>query len=115
VILAALIVSVLFGIYHFAHSPPFNTIPLVVILSVIGLVTSVFFFVSRDVYGTIAFHNFSGILGVIRALDTSGNLASFERPLIPALARAVIAVAALIAVHVLWINTGVAPTPPRVR
>ena len=113
-ILAAIIASVLFGLYHFAHSPPFNTIPLVVILSVIGLVTSVFF-VSRDVYGTIAFHNFSGILGVIRALDTSGNLASFERPLIPALATAVVAVVALIAVHVLWINTGVAPTPPRVR
>lgn len=46
---------------------------LVVILSVIGLVTRVCFFVSRDVYGTIAFHNFSGILGVIRALDASGN------------------------------------------
>src|SRR5215211_4370086 len=68
-ILAALIASVFFGVYHFAHSPPFNTIPLVVILSMVGLVTSVFFFVSRDVYGTIAFHNFSGILGVIRALE----------------------------------------------
>jgi hypothetical protein len=52
-ILAAVIASVLFGVYHFAHSPPFNTVPLVVILSVVGLVTSVFFFVSRDVYGTI--------------------------------------------------------------
>jgi hypothetical protein len=115
VILAVIIASVLFGVYHFAHSPPFNTIPLVVILSVIGLVTSVFFFVSREVYGTIAFHNFSGILGVIRALDTSGNLASFERPVLPLLVMAVVAIAALIAVHVLWINAGGAPTPPRVR
>jgi hypothetical protein len=48
-ILAAVIASVFFGVYHFAHSPPFNTVPLVVILSVVGLVTSVFFFVSRDV------------------------------------------------------------------
>jgi hypothetical protein len=114
-VLAALIASVLFGLYHFAHSPPFNTIPLVVILSVVGLVTGAFFFISRDVYGTIAFHNFSGILGVIRALDTSGNLSVFERPIIPLLVMAVIAVALLIAGHVLWINSGAVPTPPRVR
>src|SRR5215208_652112 len=68
-ILAALIASALFGLYHFGHSPPFNTVPLVVFLSVIGLLTSVCFFISRDVYRTIAFHNFLGILGVIRALD----------------------------------------------
>ena len=114
-ILAAIIASVFFGVYHFAHSPPFNTIPLVVFLSVIGLVTSVFFFVSRDVYGTIAFHNFLGILGVIRALDASGNLSSFERPIIPLLVMAVIAIAVLIAAQVLWLNAGTAPTPLRVR
>jgi len=114
-ILAAVIASVFFGVYHFAHSPPFNTIPLVVILSAVGLVTSVFFFVSRDVYGTIAFHNFSGILGVIRALDTSGTLSVFERPIIPLLVMAVVAIALLIAAHVLWLNSGAAPTPPRVR
>ena len=99
-ILAALIASVFFGVYHFAHSPPFNTVPLVVFLSVIGLVTSVFFFVSRDVYGTIAFHNFLGIFGVIGALDASGNLTSFERPIIPLLVMAVVALALLIAAHV---------------
>lgn len=114
-ILAAIVASVLFGVYHFAHSPPFNTIPLVVILSVVGLVTSVFFFISRDVYGTIAFHNFSGILGVIRALEASGNLSVLESPIIPLLVMAVIAVALLIAAHVLWLNSGAAPTPPRVR
>jgi hypothetical protein len=115
VILAAVIASVLFGVYHFAHSPPFNTVGTVVFLSVIGLVTSAFFFISRDVYGTIAFHNFQGIFGVIGALEASGNLASFERPLIPVLVMAVVAIAALIAAHLLLINTGAAPTPPRVR
>ena len=114
-ILAATIASVLFGIYHFAHSPPFNTIPVVVFLSVIGLVTSVFFFISRDVYWTIAFHNFLGIYGVIGTLATAGNLASFERPVLPLLVMAVVAIALLIAVHVLWIKQGAAPTPPRVR
>jgi hypothetical protein len=115
VILAALITSVLFGIFHFAHSPPFNTVGTVVFLSMIGLVTSAFFFASRDVYGTIAFHNFQGIFGVIGALEASGNLASFERPLIPVLVMAVVAIAALIAAHVFLINPGAAPTPPRVR
>jgi hypothetical protein len=89
-ILAAVISSVLFGVYHFAHSPPFNTVGFVVLLTVIGLETSVFFFVSKDVYGTIAFHNFLGIFGVIRALEASGNLASFERPVIPLLIMAVV-------------------------
>ena len=115
VILAALVASVLFGIYHFSHSPPFNTVPVVVFLSVIGLVTSLFFFVSRDVYGTIAFHNFLGVLGVMRALEASGNLSSFERLILPLLVMAVVAVALLIAAHMLWINPGAAPTAQRVR
>src|SRR5215218_8032561 len=114
-ILAAIIASVLFGVYHFAHSPLFDTIGFVVLLSVIGLMTSAFFFVSRDVYGTIAFHNFLGIFGVIRALDASGNLASFERPGVPLLVLAVVAIAVLIMVHTRWLNQESGPTPSRVR
>jgi hypothetical protein len=56
-----------------------------------------------------------GILGVIGALESSGNLASFERPIVPLLLMAVIAVALLIAAHVLWLNSGVTRTPQRVR
>jgi hypothetical protein len=86
---------------------------------VIGLVTSLFFFVSKDVYGTIAFHNFLGILGVMRALEASGNLSSFERPIVSLLVMAVVAIALLIATHVFWINLRVnpraTPTPRRVR
>lgn len=115
VVVAAIIASVLFGVYHFAHSPPFNTVGLIVLLTVIGLVTSVFFFVSRDVYGTIAFHNFLGIIGVIQALDASGNLASFERPVIPLLVMAAAAIAVLITVHLLWLNVGATHSAPRVR
>jgi hypothetical protein len=72
--LAAVTASVLFGAYHFAHSPPFNTIGMVAFLSMIGLVTSLFFFVFRDVYGTIVFHNFMGVLGVVQALAAEGKL-----------------------------------------
>jgi|SRR4051794_21215035 len=60
-ILAAIIASILFGVYHFAHSPSFNIVRVAVLLSVAGLITTLYFFVSRDVYGTIAFHNFRGI------------------------------------------------------
>ena len=50
-------------------------------------------------YGTIAFHNFLGIFGVIRALEYLGTLASYERPVIPLLVMAVVAVVLLIAAH----------------
>ena len=112
VILAAIIASILFGVYHFAHSPPFNTARVVVLLSVVGLITSLFFFVSRDVYGTIAFHNFLGIFGVIGALEASGILGSFERLVIPLLAMAVGTVVLLIVAHVYVIFGTALRTPP---
>jgi hypothetical protein len=52
---------------------------------------------------------------VIGALEASGNLTSFERPMIPLLVMAVIAVALLVAAHILWLNSGAAPAPQRVR
>lgn len=87
------------GVYHFAHSPPFNTVGFVVLLAVIGVVTSLFFFVSRDVYGTVVFHNFLGIFGVIQALESAGGLTSFESPVVPLLSTAVVTVTLLIAAH----------------
>ena len=47
--LAAIVASALFGLYHYAHSPPFNTIEMVSLLAVVGLMTGAFFFLSRDV------------------------------------------------------------------
>ena len=102
--MAALIASAFFGVYHFAHSPPSNTLGFVVLLTVIGLVTSLFFFVSPDVYGTIVFHNFAGIFGVIQALERSGNLGSFESLVVPLLVNAVVAIGLLVAAHALLIS-----------
>ena len=48
-------------------------------------------------------------------LDASGNLASFEHPVIPLLVMAAAAVAVLITVHMLWLNVGATPSAPRVR
>ena len=112
-ILAALIASAFFAEYHFGHSPPFNRVPLVVFLSVIGLVTSVFLFFSGGVYGTIAFHNFLGITGVIVALEASGNLSAFERAILPLLVMAVTALT--LVARGLLLDSGAAPTRSRVR
>jgi hypothetical protein len=101
---AALVASVLFGVYHFAHSPPFSTPGFVVFLTAIGLATSLFFFILRDVYGTIVFHNFFGIFGVLQSLEASDGLASFERPVPSLLVMAAVAIALLVTTHVLWLG-----------
>jgi len=48
-------------------------------------------------------------------VESSGNLAVFERPIIPLLVMAVIAIALLVAAHVLWLNSGATRTTQRVR
>jgi len=83
VALSAVIASVLFGIYHYAHSAPFNTFPMVALLSGVGLVTGAFFFISRDVAGTVVFHNFLGTFGVVQALAAANALSSLETLQVP--------------------------------
>jgi hypothetical protein len=89
--------AVLFGIYHFAHSPPFNTPRMVGVLTAVGLLTGAFFFVSRDAYATILFHNFLGVFGVLLALAAADRLRSFERLQAPVIALAAVAMVTLIA------------------
>jgi hypothetical protein len=94
---AAIAASAAFGLYHFAHSPPFNTSGMVALLTVVGLVTSTFFFITRDAYATVLFHNFLGMFGVIQALASSGRLnelAVLQPPLL-IMALATLAVVAL--------------------
>jgi hypothetical protein len=92
---AALVGSMLFGLYHFAHSPPFNTLGMVMLLTLVGLVTSVFFFVSRDVYATILLHNFLGMFGVVQALAIAGALDAFAVLQPPLLIMGLVAIAVL--------------------
>jgi len=99
VIIAIILSSILFGLYHYAHSPPFNTIEMVSFLSFIGLFTGLFFFISRNVYATIVFHNFFGIKGVLQALDKADQLSSYEVFHPPLLITAIIALISLIVMH----------------
>lgn len=94
---AAVVASLLFGLYHFAHSAPFNTVGMVGFLTAIGLLTSVVFFLSRDVYATILFHNFLGTLGVVQALAAQDELAAFRTLQAPLVGTAVVAFLVLIA------------------
>ncbi|MGH7856250.1 MAG: hypothetical protein ACREQY_02895, partial [Candidatus Binatia bacterium] len=87
--------SIVFGLYHFGHSPPFNTWAMVGFLTIIGLLTGAFYFAVRDVYGTIVFHNFLATIGVLRSLEDAGLLSTLNDPAYPLFATALIAVSIL--------------------
>lgn len=93
---AAVVASALFGLYHFAHSPPFNTVAMVAFLGAVGLLTSTFFFLSKDVYATIVFHNFLGVFGVVQALAAKDQLAGFQSLQAPLIATALVALGVLV-------------------
>ncbi len=95
--IAAVVSSALFGLYHFAHSPPFNTWPTVGLLAVVGLATGAFFFLTRDVLGTVVFHNFLGVFGVVQALVRADAIRTFDTIQLPLLATALVAACALLA------------------
>lgn len=107
--LAAVLASALFGVYHYAHSAPFNTLQMVLLLSAVGLATSAFFFVSRDLAATIVFHNFLGTFGVVQALSAANALSTLER-LQPALiVTAAITAGVLAAGYVVLRSASAAP------
>ncbi len=92
VIIGVVVAVFLFGIYHYAHSPPFNQLNMVIFLMIPGLATSLVYFLGRDIYATIVFHNFLGTLGVMQAMD----LTALSKPLYPIISFAVITLLFLI-------------------
>jgi len=77
-IIAGIVVAdFLFGVYHFAHSAPFNQVNMVLFLMIPGLITSLVYFIGRDIYATILFHNFMGMAGVLSSVD----MVLFSQPL----------------------------------
>jgi hypothetical protein len=104
IVVGAVAGSALFGLYHFAHSAPFNSWGMVAFLSAVGLITSLFFFVSRDVYGTIVFHNFLGVLGVANALAVKDQLPSMATVQVPLFVTAAVTILLLLALDRLWLR-----------
>ncbi|AZH26644.1 hypothetical protein [Haloplanus aerogenes] len=88
---ALVVASALFGLYHVAHSPPFNTVETIALLTVVSLGTGAFFFVGRSAYGALVFHNFLALFGVTSALAAAGRLAAYRAPVWPLLVTGVVA------------------------
>jgi hypothetical protein len=103
-LIASSVASVLFGVYHFAHSAPFNEVGMVLFLTGIGFVTSLWWFVSRDAYGTAIFHNFFGVTGVLAALRAGGHLPEHPTLAVPLVAMAGVATLALVVLELRWIK-----------
>ncbi|WP_255198468.1 hypothetical protein [Halorarius litoreus] len=95
--LALVVASVLFGVYHVAHSPPFNTLEMVGLLTVVSVGTGLFYFGGGSVYGALVFHNFLALFGVTTALAEAGQLGTYQTPVVPLLATALVATVVLVA------------------
>ena len=104
ILVAATVASVLFGAYHYAHSAPFNEYRMVAFLTGIGFVTGLWWFASRDVYGTAVFHNFFGVTGVLAALKAGGHVAAEPSLAIPLLVTALVVTVALAWPDFAWIR-----------
>jgi len=76
---------------------------MVLFLTLRGIGTSLFYFVVRDIYGTIMYHNFFGIFGVIRGLESSGNLLFYSHPLYPLYVTAIVAICILVGSDILFV------------
>lgn len=96
--------SLLFGIYHIGHSPPFNTLNMIAFLSLFGVVTSLVYFIGRDIYATMVFHNFFGCFGVMQSLDAAGALGVYTEPLYPVIGMAVLSLGLFIGMDVLYVR-----------
>jgi cytochrome b subunit of formate dehydrogenase len=107
--IAVVSAALVFGVYHFAHSPPFNTPAMVWLLSGVGLATGLFFFLGGDLYSTIVLHNAFAVRGVVQALGESGNLDRYASPQLPLIATAIAAIVVLIIADVVLIRPLVRP------
>lgn len=101
---ALLIASVLFGVYHFAHSPPFNTWGMVGLLTIVGIGTGLIYFVGGSFYGALAFHNFMALFGIVSSLAEAGQLGTYQEPLVPIMTTAIVSVGILVIVERLFVK-----------
>jgi len=93
-----------FGIYHFAHSPPFNQVNMVLLLIFISFATGMIYFFGRNIYAAIIFHNTLALFGVMQALEKSDNLITYSQPIYPLIVMAIISVIILAASDIIFIR-----------
>lgn len=100
IIFGAAIATILFGLYHFAHSPPFNEPGTVLFLMYPGTLTSIVYFIGRDIYATIIFHNFQALFGIMMNV----NITSFIQPVYPILILAAVSMLVLVTLDLLLVR-----------
>lgn len=93
VLAGAAAASVLFGVYHYAHSPPFNQTSMVLFLMLPSIATAVSYFLGRSIYAAIIVQNFMGVVGVMAGLP---DLEPYRQPMFAAYALTIASVSALI-------------------
>jgi hypothetical protein len=93
VVIGAGVASILFGVYHYAHSPPFNDTSVVLFLMLPSIATAVTYFLGRNIYAAIIVQNFLGIVGVLASLPV---LEPFRQPMVPIYAMSAVSIAALV-------------------
>jgi hypothetical protein len=93
VIVGAIAASVLFGVYHYAHSPPFNQTSIVLFLMLPSIATAFTYFLGRDIYAAVIVQNFMGIFGVIANLPA---LEPFRQPMVLIYVLSAVSVAVLV-------------------
>jgi hypothetical protein len=101
---AAFVASALFAVSHYAHSSPYDSQRFVLLFFIAGLCTSVFFFLSRDVYGAVFFHNFLGMFGLLGALHQTGAIQEYRVFQPTWLVSGAAGLVLLVALHVLVIS-----------
>lgn len=92
--------AILFGVYHIAHSPPFNTVSMILLLTFIGAITGVYFFLVREIYSTIVFHNFFALIGVMQNI----TIENFQSPNIFLLVMMLVTLVTLVGVDIYLIR-----------
>jgi hypothetical protein len=98
VLIGIVTATIFFSVYHIGHSAPFNQINMMLLLLVPGILTSLFYFISRELYATILFHNLQGTFGVLSNLQ---NPEFLNRPLYPLYFLLLLSVVAFIGAEML--------------
>lgn len=106
-LMGGIVSIVLFGIYHFAHSPPFNQPNTVLFLMIPAILTSIFYFIGQEIYSTITIHNFLALIGVSGSID----ITALTQPLYPVIIIAFISVLVLIASYMFLIRRTIMKQP----
>lgn len=95
-IVAMVTATILFGIYNVAHSAPFNQPKMVLFLMLPGIGTSLVYFLIRELYTAIVFHNFLILAGVMQRI----NLSDMSRPIYPIYGTALVSIALLVGLDI---------------